>query len=291
MQHRQALIIYFVKIDMITLLPPIAPAMPMRIPFLGGAITSFSRLSLGRQAFLPRPAAAVNDIAVLDFTHIDEFIKSRGVVTLPREHGAAAGAPEILENACPLKCLLFLASGTPILIVLRLEDRVSEQALATFLNVAKSRIEMAKTRQLIPLTGFSVGEIPPFGHREPLYTLVDQFITSHSHVVFGNNLEYVLPTTELLRATNAKVFSVSVAAAAAAAAAAQGKDGDFKEANTVGIRPPLPVPWVSGAQAVSLSGIIAQKRKIANLLLFLNIVPSAGPVGKVREEENTEIRK
>jgi prolyl-tRNA editing enzyme YbaK/EbsC (Cys-tRNA(Pro) deacylase) len=273
---------------MIIPLPPIAPAMPMRIPFLGGVITSsFSRLSLGRRAFLPRSAATVNDIAVLDFTHIDEFIKSRGVVTLPRENGAAGATEIFLENACPLKCLLFLASGIPILIVLRSEDRVSEQALATFLNVAKSRIEMAQIQQLIPLTGFPVGEIPPFGHREPLYTLVDQCVTSHSHVVFGNNLEYVLPTTELLRATNAKVLAVSVAAAAAIAQS-KGEEGE-----AVVSGPALPVPWVSGAQAVSLTGIIAQKRKIANLLLFLTIVPpSPGPGGsKVREEQNTEIMR
>ncbi|KAG7670980.1 hypothetical protein Ndes2526A_g01232 [Nannochloris sp. 'desiccata'] len=258
--------------------------MPMRIPFLGGVITSsFSRLSLSRRAFLPRSTAAVDDSVALNFTHIDEFIKSRGVITLPREHGAAAGATEILEDACPLKCLLFLASGTSILIVLRLEDRVSEQALAVFLNVAKSRIEMAKTHQLVPLTGFPVGEVPPFGHREPLYTLVDQCVTSHSHVAFGNNLEYVLPTTELLRATNGKVVSVSVAAAAAAAAAAgqQGTGEEVTEVIRVGSGPSLPLPWVSGAQAVSLTGIIAQKRKIANLLLFLNIVPpSPSPVGK-----------
>jgi prolyl-tRNA editing enzyme YbaK/EbsC (Cys-tRNA(Pro) deacylase) len=286
---------------MITRLPPIARQ--MRIPFLGRLISSSqSLISSSRRAFLSRSTTAADDIVVLDSTHIDEYIKTRGIVTLPRENEAVAGAvaeDTLLSShdACPLKCLLFLASGSPILIVLRLEDRVSEQALAAFLNVAKSRIEMAKPRQLVPLTGFPVGQVPPFGHRQPLYTLVDQCVTAHSHVVFGDNLEYVLPTTELLRAANGKVTSVSLAAVAAAAAAAVEKEQGERKTLINGSLPALtkntsfasdlPLPWVEGAQAVSLTGIIAQKRKIANLLLFLNIVP-ASPGGqrvKVREEK------
>ena len=268
---------------MITRLPLIAPAMPSRIPCLGRLITSSQKLfSLGRRTFLPHSTAADN-LVVFDSTHIDEFIKTRGVVTLPKDEAAGADPPTSLE-ACPLKCLLFLASGSPILIVLRLQDRVSEQALATFLNVAKSRIEMAKPSQLIPLTGFPIGEIPPFGHREPLYTLVDQCVTSHSYVVFGNSMEYVLPTTELLRVANAKVASVSVAALAAAEETEEEKQRPFGGESSVQTRSDstaLPLPWVAGAQAVSLFGIIAQKRKIANLLLFLNVVP-ATPAQRVK---------
>jgi prolyl-tRNA editing enzyme YbaK/EbsC (Cys-tRNA(Pro) deacylase) len=271
------------------MITPISPITPMRIPFIHRLITSSHSL-LSRRAFLPRAtAAAADDVVVLDSTHIDEFIKTRGIVTIPQKHEAAeaaaeAAATETLKaaslDACPLKCLLFLASGSPILIVLRSEDRVSEQALATFLNVAKSRVEMARTSQLIPITGFPVGQVPPFGHRAPLYTLVDQCVTSHSHVVFGDNLEYVLPTTELLRASNGKVAAVSVTAVSSAvegSGSGNSTTGDAKERR-------LPVPWVAGAQAVSLTGVIAQKRKIANLLLFLNIVPpSPGQLGKVRK--------
>jgi prolyl-tRNA editing enzyme YbaK/EbsC (Cys-tRNA(Pro) deacylase) len=262
---------YNVTIAMITRLPPIAP---MRFSIFRRLITSSkSLLSLGNRAsrsFLARSTAAADGLVVLDGTHIDEFIKTRGIVTISTESVAEAASAEasVKRDACPLKCLLFLASGSPILVVLRLEDRVSESALATFLGIAKSRLEMARPQELIPLTGFPVGQVPPFGHREPLYTLIDQCVTSHSHVVFGDNLEYVLLTTELLRAANGKVVSVSLAAAAAAAATGNAEEGgDQIKATT------LPAPWVSGAQAVSLTGIIAQKRKIANLLLFLSIVP------------------
>jgi prolyl-tRNA editing enzyme YbaK/EbsC (Cys-tRNA(Pro) deacylase) len=182
-------------------------------------------LSLGSRnsrSFLIRSTAeseaAAADGIVLDSTHIDEFIKTRGIVTISIESAAAGEASSNLD-ACPLKCLIFLASGSPILVVLRLEDRVSESALATFLGIPKSRLEMARPQQLIPITGFRVGEVPPFGHRQPLYTLVDQYITTHSHVAvrFGDSLEHVLPTTELLRAASGTVVSISLAAAAGTA--------------------------------------------------------------------------
>ena len=218
-------------------------------------------------------------------TRIDQFIEENGVVTLPSATSSAAmGSPPLPPlGACPIKCMVFLAESSPVLVILRLEDRVSEAALARYLGLTKSRIAMAPPNQLINLTGYPVGEVPPFAHRDPLFTIVDAFVMSHSQVAFGHQLEYLLESTELVKASKAQVAAVSVNATEAAAGAEDGRNGgnganilsNYKATD-------LPLPWVKGTETVTMTGIVAKKRKIANLLLFLNIVPtSAGALPRV----------
>lgn len=250
-----------------------------------------SVLSFGRRVLACR--AVAKGLTPMDTTRIDQFIQEHDVVTLPAASlpVAVAGSPPpaLSSEACALKCLVFLAENSPILVILRMEDRVSEQALARYLGLAKSRISMAPPDQLVDLTGYPVGEVPPFAHRNPLRTIVDQLVMSHTQVAFGHHLQYVLLSSELVRAAHAQVAAVSTDAADVATARAvynertiydsssfpPGRDGDILSKN-------LPVPWVQGTEIVTMSGIIAQKRKIANLLLFLNIVPpSSGALARV----------
>ena len=230
-------------------------------------------------------------------TRIDQFIEENGVVTLPSATSSAAmGSPPLPPlGACPIKCMVFLAESSPVLVILRLEDRVSEAALARYLGLTKSRIAMAPPNQLINLTGYPVGEVPPFAHRDPLFTIVDAFVMSHSQVAFGHQLEYLLESTELVKASKAQVAAVSVNATEAAAGAEDGRNGgngaNLLLGNNGGDNynilsnykaTDLPLPWVKGTETVTMTGIVAKKRKIANLLLFLNIVPtSAGALPRV----------
>ena len=96
-------------------------------------------------------------------------------------------------------------------------------------------------------------------------------------MVFGDDREYCLPTTELLRAARAVVAHVSTSAVAAltddddssSSGSSSSIDGDNEGKQAL----ILPLPWGAGAQAVTLTAIIAQKRKIAGLLVFLTVVP------------------
>lgn len=163
-------------------------------------------------------------------------------------------------EACGIKCLVFLAGPTPVLVIIRLEDRVSEASLASHLRLPRRSIRMAPVNELIPLTGFTAGEVPPFGHRRALQTIMDERLAHHEHVVFGRNDEFVMRSADLLRATSASIGSV------AAAISPDDPRGTHLSSH-------MPIPWPPGASHVTITGIVAQKRKIANLLVFLNVVP------------------
>jgi prolyl-tRNA editing enzyme YbaK/EbsC (Cys-tRNA(Pro) deacylase) len=184
-------------------------------------------------------------------------------------HSVGRCAPAEAASGAEIKCLVFLAGGQPLLVVLRLEDRVSQPLLARHLGLPKSRLKLAPLDRLVALCGWPVGSVPPFAHRPALRTLVDAQVAQHSHVVFGDDRQHVVPAAELLRASAAAVAAVSTA-------------GGVAGAGPPAEQPRLPLPWAEGAQAATMIGIVAQKRKIARLLVFASLVPvQPGPLPTV----------
>ncbi|GIL78285.1 hypothetical protein Vretifemale_7734 [Volvox reticuliferus] len=51
----------------------------------------------------------------------------------------------------------------PLLVVVRLEDRVDERRVAELLKVPRRRLRLARADEVLTHTGFAVGTVPPFG--------------------------------------------------------------------------------------------------------------------------------
>lgn len=79
-----------------------------------------------------------------------------------------------VETGQILKSLVFLVQEQPVLVVAAGEARISQKLLATALEVSRSKLKFAKPEQALEITGFQVGAMPPFGHKERLMTLIDQ---------------------------------------------------------------------------------------------------------------------
>ena len=254
---------------------------------------------------------------------LDEFIKRENVTLFPPRPTATDLDPPLAQ--LPLKCIVFLLSSSPsheepILVVLRVEDRVSVRALARLLHRPRPHLALAPFQRLVELTGYPVGHVPPFGHvPRPIRTicdrrLVDGEISSAAAaggatgggkiVVFGNDHEYRMRGEDLVRACHdSQVADVAVVRSTSSDSdsdsdSARASTDDAPQSSSV----PLPLPWTlpvpsSTATATStgveieIRGIIAQKRKIANLLLFLNIVPltteGGGSTSGRRRRKNT----
>lgn len=79
-----------------------------------------------------------------------------------------------VEASQILKSLVFLAQEQPVLVVAAGEARISQKLLAVALGTSRSKLKFAKPEQALAITGFEVGAMPPFGHKERLMTLIDQ---------------------------------------------------------------------------------------------------------------------
>lgn len=111
-----------------------------------------------------------------------------------------------------IKSLLFMADHQPLLVVNNGPARVDRKKLAAYLGINRKQVKFASAQQALEITGYVVGSMPPFGHRQPLRTLVDRSATELGTVYGGGgdiDAMMRLSSTELLRATRAEATDIS----------------------------------------------------------------------------------
>lgn len=200
-----------------------------------------------------------------------------------------------------------LCSSCLQILVLPLSARADERSLAELLHTKRSRVKLAPAGSLVQLCGYSVGSVPPFGHRRRLPVIVDSAVTAYAACYAGGgseDAELAMSVQELVRAAGATVADISLTSSAAAkhsgsaawhvvhsggsgpADAGAGGDGDAPRgggAVAVAVAgaqaAALPEPWQAGEVDVTIEGLIAQRRKIAKVLLFANLVPLDAAAG------------
>ncbi len=112
-----------------------------------------------------------------------------------------------------LKSILFLwgPGREPVLVILRGTARVDYRRLARVLGVGRKQVRMATPEEILRITGYPVGGVPPFGHRRTLPTLIDGSALAASPVYAGGGDDHTLleltPGT-LKEATGGRVVDV-----------------------------------------------------------------------------------
>ena len=111
-----------------------------------------------------------------------------------------------------IKSLVFMIEDRPLLVINNGTARVDRKKLANLLGVGRKRVKFASAEQALTITGFVVGSMPPFGHRQMLRTLVAPAIT-RLDLIFGGGGDVDammrLTSIDLLRVTGAEVTDVS----------------------------------------------------------------------------------
>ncbi|MEV6521484.1 YbaK/EbsC family protein [Longispora sp. NPDC051575] len=107
-----------------------------------------------------------------------ELLGERGldltVLELPDSTRTADDAARALgcEKAQIVKSLVFRTpTDDPVMVLASGPNRVNEQTIATLLG---TEIGKADADYVKRVTGYSIGGVPPLGHKEPLTILVDQ---------------------------------------------------------------------------------------------------------------------
>jgi prolyl-tRNA editing enzyme YbaK/EbsC (Cys-tRNA(Pro) deacylase) len=106
-----------------------------------------------------------------------------------------------------VKSLMFLVQGRAIMAVTSGMARVDERAIATHFDVDPSQVKLADAAAVQQITGYPVGAVPPFGHTQPIPTLIDRHVTAQEEVYAGGGeLDALLRIrpAEIVRATQAQ---------------------------------------------------------------------------------------
>lgn len=149
---------------------------------------------------------------------LQKFIDENGIeaTILPM----AEHTPTVIDAARALcaqtdqiiKSLVFIAGGNPLLVINNGLARVDRRKLADCLGINPRKVRFASPDQALAFSGYMVGSMPPFGHKQTLPTLVDSNIT-RMEIIYagGGGIDAMMSLTsrELLRVTGAKVVDVS----------------------------------------------------------------------------------
>ncbi len=153
--------------------------------------------------------------------HLAAYIAEHGIeaelitfdTTTPTVAAAAAVVGCTEEQI--VKSVLFLVDRErPLLAISNGTSRIDYRAVAAFAGVGRKRVRLADAAQVLAITGYEAGSVPPFGHRQALPGVLDAAILEQEVVYAGGGALDTLiriAVPELRRVLAAPVSSLSVA--------------------------------------------------------------------------------
>lgn len=92
-----------------------------------------------------------------------------------------------------VKSIIFLVAGKPLLAIACGQAFIDRRAIAAIFGVGRKQVKLASAEEVLSLTGYPVGGMPPFGHRYPLHTLIDRRVLEVGEFVYaGGGDDYSL---------------------------------------------------------------------------------------------------
>lgn len=114
-----------------------------------------------------------------------------------------------------IKSVLFLVrdgqQAAPLLVIANGTTQIDFRKLADLLGVGRKRIRLAPAEDVLALTGYPAGGVPPFGFPRPLPTCIDHRVFDQAVVYGGGGDDHTMmriTPAELLRVTEAQIVDV-----------------------------------------------------------------------------------
>ena len=110
-----------------------------------------------------------------------------------------------------VKSVLFNVLDEAVLTISCGDQLVERRVIGTLYSVSRKRVKLASSEMVLDLTGYAVGTVPPFGHREHLETLLDHRVLEFTEVYAGggsHNALVRLNPQDILRITQANVIDL-----------------------------------------------------------------------------------
>lgn len=158
---------------------------------------------------MPAAKLGANDVQSYMLAHqIPGEIVRLGVPT-PTVESAARAVGAHADQI--IKSILFVVDEEPVLAIACGLSNIDRRAIADLYGVGRKRVKLAAPETVLEISGYEVGAMPPFGHREPLKTLVDRKVLSYSVAYAGGGADNALVRLnpqDLLQATGAVVLDM-----------------------------------------------------------------------------------
>jgi prolyl-tRNA editing enzyme YbaK/EbsC (Cys-tRNA(Pro) deacylase) len=110
------------------------------------------------------------------------------------------------------KSILFLVDGRPLLVIANGDARLNYKRLADHLSTSRRRIKLANAQQVAAILGYPVGTVPPFGHRQPVPTLIEAGVMNQRELYAGgggSNALLRITAAELQRVLQASIIPLA----------------------------------------------------------------------------------
>lgn len=91
-----------------------------------------------------------------------------------------------------VKSILFLVNDQPVLAITCGMAPIDRRAIADLYQVSRKRVKLAPAQAVLDFAGYEVGAMPPFGHLQPLPTLLDRRVLEQDQVYAGGGDENAL---------------------------------------------------------------------------------------------------
>lgn len=114
-----------------------------------------------------------------------------------------------------VKSVLFLMregqQATPLLVIANGTTQIDFRKLADLFGVGRKRLRLAPAEEVLALTGYPAGGVPPFGFSHPAPTYIDRRVFDQAVVYGGGGDDRTMlriTPAELLRATDGQIVDV-----------------------------------------------------------------------------------
>jgi uncharacterized protein (TIGR02118 family) len=152
-----------------------------------------------------KPLTPKNLQAYLDAHHIAAEIVFPGAPTPTVPMAAAALGVEADQI---VKSVIFWVDERPFLVYGCGTRRVDPRKLAARLQVGRKRVKLADADQVLGITGYAVGTVPPVGLKTPMPAYMDPAVRQYDEIYAGGGgIDALLKitTAELLRVSDAEI--------------------------------------------------------------------------------------
>lgn len=152
--------------------------------------------------------------------HVVDALRERGfdVQLLHAESPTPTSEDAAAEIGCTVgqiaKSICFIVNGeTPLLVVASGDQQVDDRKIASYFNVGRKKVKMAKPDQCVEIFGYPPGGVPPIGHRaDDITILLDDTLRRFERVYAAagsSRINFGITPTELERVTGGQYTDVA----------------------------------------------------------------------------------
>jgi prolyl-tRNA editing enzyme YbaK/EbsC (Cys-tRNA(Pro) deacylase) len=153
----------------------------------------------------------------LNADDLQSFLQANGIsaeimrlpVPTPTVETAAQAVGAQVEQI--VKSILFLINDQAALAITCGTAYVDRRVIGELYGVGKKRVKLASKEEVLDLSGYEVGCMPPFGHCQPIRSLLDRGVLELNEVFAGGGADNALmriSPQEILRVSKAEVLDL-----------------------------------------------------------------------------------